>query len=132
MVLVLVLVEPAPDAPAAPLGRAEALPVAPTALADGLVAAPALADGLVVVVVVDVEVVPVPALRMSMKATVSPLLAMFRKVPATTGRLVVEPLGRELVVAAAEDVPAVLEDVPAVLEVPLAPLLLADVNDPLH
>ena len=122
--VVLVLVVPV-DAPAALLGLVDALPAVPAALAEAPVPALApLAEGLlpvvVVVVVVAVEV-PAPADRMSMNTTVSPLLARFRKVPATAGILAAEPL----VAADGED------DVPVELE--LLPVRLAvDANDPVH
>jgi hypothetical protein len=130
VVLVVVLL---PDVPAALLGRAEALLAAPIALADGEAPAAApgeLGEGLVVVVVVVELEGPALAPRMSMNTTVSPLLAMFRKVPATTGIVADEPPLPVFVLAAADEVPEV--EVPEVEEVPLVPLLLADVNDPLH
>lgn len=108
----------APAAPAA-LGRAEALPVPPTPAADGL---------LELVVEVDVPVVLVigAAARMSMKTTLSPLLAMFMNVPAMAGIEVEEPL-----VADGEDEEVALVDEPVdALDEPLA--LELEVNEPFH
>ena len=118
--VVLVLVVLAPDVPAA-LGRVDALVLlaAPAEAPALLAALTALADGLEVVVVVVVEAVPVSAApRMSMKTTISPLLAVLRNVPAMIGILL--------------DVAPVAEDVLVVDDEPEAPAPPVDVNEPVH
>jgi hypothetical protein len=108
------------EAPVLPAAPAEA-PVLPTAPVEALVVPAALEDGLLVVVVLVVDVPLVAAApRMSMKTTLSPLLALLMKVPAIAGMLPEEEP------AAAE------EDVLLVDDEPEAPAPLGEVNEPVH
>jgi hypothetical protein len=105
----------APDAPAALDGRALAALEAPTAAPlDG-----AALEVEVVVVVVEVPLIE-PVLRMSMKATVWPLLLRFRNVPA---------MGISCVPPEVLLIPVL---VPAPVELPVAAVPLAVAKVPLH